>query len=141
MAGDIKIDAGSVLSGIGSLAKDLRSAITGEISPEKKAEILLKTQELENAVETARLQVMIAEASSQDKWTSRARPSFMYVMYTMILASLPMGVLSAYDPSLAKGIAEGMQAWLKAVPTDLWYVFGIGYTGYTVARSKWDKHK
>jgi len=32
-----------------------------------------------------------------------------------------------------------MQAWLTAVPDTLWGVFGIGYTGYTVARSAWDK--
>jgi len=39
--------------------------------------------------------VMLAEAQSQDKWTSRARPSFLYVVYILLLASLPMGLLFA----------------------------------------------
>ena len=31
------------------------------------------------------MSVMLAEANSSDKWTSRARPSFMYVMYILML--------------------------------------------------------
>ncbi|MBW2635998.1 MAG: hypothetical protein JRC86_00480, partial [Deltaproteobacteria bacterium] len=41
-----------------------------------------------------RMSAIIAEAQSSDPWTSRARPSFLYVMYIMILASIPMGILS-----------------------------------------------
>jgi hypothetical protein len=40
---------------------------------------------------------------------------------------------------MATKIAEGLKAWLAAIPNELWAVFGIGYTGYTVARSAWDK--
>jgi hypothetical protein len=85
------------------------------------------------------MSAIIAEAQSSDPWTSRARPSFLYIMYAMILASVPMGALSAFKPEMATQIATGMQSWLKAVPVELWTVFGIGYTGYTVARSAWDK--
>jgi len=85
------------------------------------------------------MSAIIAEAKSSDPWTSRARPSFLYVMYVIILAAIPMGILSAFRSDLATLIAAGMQAWLAAVPNELWAVFGIGYTGYTVARSAWDK--
>ncbi len=85
------------------------------------------------------MSAILAEAKSADPWTSRARPSFLYVMYAMILASIPMGILSVFRPEAAVQIADGMKAWLTAVPNELWAVFGIGYTGYTVARSAWDK--
>ena len=48
------------------------------------------TQEL--AEINARLSAIVAEANSQDPWTSRARPSFLYVVYLMLLArNLPLG--------------------------------------------------
>jgi hypothetical protein len=87
------------------------------------------------------LSAIIAEAKSADPWTSRARPSFLYVMYIFILAAIPMGIISVFSPASAVAVAEGMKAWLNAVPDMLWGVFGTGYLGYTVARSAWDKKK
>ena len=43
-----------------------------------------------------KLSAIIAEANSKDPWTSRARPTFMYVIYLLILSSIPMGVLFAF---------------------------------------------
>ena len=77
------------------------------------------------------MSVMLAEASSPDKWTSRARPSFLYVMYVMILICIPFGILWAFDPHIAERMAEGMRKWLSAIPDGLWATFGIGYGGYT----------
>lgn len=91
-----------------------------------------KNQEIE-------LSAILAEAKSKDPWTSRARPSFLYVMYIMILAAIPMGVLSVFTPTMATQIAVGMKAWLGAIPEELWAVFGIGYLGYTGVRSVFDK--
>jgi len=83
---------------------------------------------------SADMEVMLAEAKSADKWTSRARPSFLYVIYLMILMAVPMGVVAAINPDLATHIAAGMQAWLAAIPDALWTLFGAGYLGYTGAR-------
>jgi len=135
---DINIDGnflGSIFSGIGSLAKDIREAITGDISAEKKAEIAVKTQQLEADIEKARISVMLAEASSQDSWTSRARPSFMYVIYILLLASIPMGIVYAISPQTAANIITGFQGWLKAIPPDLYALFGAGYLGYSGVRT------
>ena len=136
------IDVGGVLSGIGTLAKDLRTAITGKepISADKAAELSLKVQELETNIETARISVMTAEASSADKWTSRARPMFLYVVYIFILASFPMGLTYAFFPLEAKNITIGVNAWLAAIPEGMWVLFGSGYLGYVGARS-YDKAK
>lgn len=80
------------------------------------------------------MSAIIAEAQSEDPWTSRARPSFLYVMYIMILCSLPMGVLSAFKPELAVAISAGAKAWLGAIPSEMWWLFGTGYLGYAVTR-------
>ena len=106
-----------------------------------KAEVALMTAAKDGELKSAEIQLsaILAEAKSSDPWTSRARPSFLYVMYLMILAAIPMGILSAAQPAIAVQIANGMKAWLAAIPESLWAVFGVGYTGYTVARSVWDK--
>ena len=104
-----------------------------------KLELLKMQQSGELDAIKVQMSAILAEAQSSDPWTSRARPSFLYVMYIMILAAIPMGILSAFNPDLAVKIADGLKAWLAAIPEALWAVFGIGYTGYTVARSAWDK--
>lgn len=90
-------------------------------------------------IETA-MTAIIAEAKSADPWTSRARPSFMYVMYTMILTAIPMGILSIFSPESASAIIGGVKAWLAAIPGELWALFGAGYLGYSGMRS-FDKSK
>jgi len=106
-----------------------------------QAKLEMKKMEQSGELEGIKVQMsaILAEAQSADPWTSRARPSFLYVMYIMILAAIPMGILSAFNPDIAVKIADGLKAWLNAIPNELWAVFGIGYTGYTVARSAWDK--
>jgi hypothetical protein len=59
----------------------------------------------------------------------------MYVMYILILCAVPMGILAAFSPATAVSIAQGMQAWLAAIPNALWGTFGTGYAGYIMARS------
>lgn len=81
------------------------------------------------------MSVMLAEAQSTDKWTSRARPSLLYVMYAMILMSIPMGVLWAIEPSYAERVATGLQRWLTAIPDVLWNMFGFCFLGYTGGRT------
>ena len=86
------------------------------------------------------MQAIVAEAQSADPWTSRARPSFLYVMYGLILWSIPMGLIAAVDPQMALGIANGMTAYLRGIPEELYALFGTGYLGYTAART-WGKVK
>jgi hypothetical protein len=94
------------------------------------------SQELETV--QVQLSAIIAEANARDPWTSRARPSFLYVMYAMILWAIPMGLLAAFDPRAARDIAAGMNAYLNGLPEPLYALFGTGYLGYTAAR-QWGK--
>ena len=82
-----------------------------------------------------RMDAIMAEAKSSDPWTSRARPSFFYVMYIYILAAIPMGFLAAYDPTIAANITHGMREFLAAIPEALYNVFIAGFLGYTAART------
>ena len=122
------------------------TSIIDKIIPDKEARAKAKLEllKLEGTQEMrlieARLQAIVAEAQSKDPWTSRARPSFLYIMYVMILWALPMGVLAAFDPGAAKEIAEGMNAYLNGLPEPLYALFGTGYLGYTAAR-QWGKVK
>lgn len=120
------------------------ASIIDKIIPDKEARARAKLEliKLEGTQEMrlieARLQAIVAEAQSKDPWTSRARPSFLYVMYTMILWALPMGVLAAFNPLAAREIAAGMNAYLNGLPEPLYALFGTGYLGYTAAR-QWGK--
>ena len=108
-----------------------------------KLELIKLQGDQEAAVIAVQMQAIVAEAQSVDPWTSRARPSFLYMMYMMymlILWSIPMGLIAAVDPRMATGIAGGMTAYLRGIPEELYAFFGTGYLGYTAART-WGKVK
>jgi len=105
-----------------------------------KLELIKLQGDQEMATIGAQMQAIVAEAQSSDPWTSRARPSFLYVMYALILWAIPMGLIAAADPKLATGIAGGMTAYLRGLPEELYALFGTGYLGYTAART-WGKVK
>ena len=63
-----------VAEGIGTLVKDIRSAITGEPSPEKIAEINTKLLELENLGMQAQSKINEIEAANTNVFVSGWRP-------------------------------------------------------------------
>lgn len=122
------------------------ASIIDKIIPDKEARAKAKLELIKlegthdlRAIE-ARLSAIVAEANSKDPWTSRARPSFLYVMYVLLLTALPMGILAAFHPDIARDIGEGMNAYLGGLPEALYALFGTGYLGYTAAR-QWGKIK
>lgn len=129
---------------IGPIA-DLATNLINRIFPDKdkqateraQAEMALAQMNQEGMLKemATSMSAIIAEAQSTDPWTSRARPSFLYIIYVMILCGLPMGILAAFKPDTATHIAAGMQAWLAAIPDSLWGLFGVGYLGYAGSRT------
>jgi len=77
---------------------------------------------------------------TQDPWTRRARPAFLYVMYALLLCAIPIGLVGAVRPDTAHAIATAMTAYLAGIPEPLYALFGTGYLGYTAAR-QWGKVK
>lgn len=122
------------------------TSIIDRVLPDKDARDKAKLEllKLEGSQELdliqAQLSAIVAEANSKDPWTSRARPSFLYVMYVLLLWALPMGILAAFRPDMAREIAAGMNAYLNGLPEPLYMLFGTGYLGYTAAR-QWGKVK
>ena len=122
------------------------ASIIDKVIPDKEARAQAKLQllELEGTQELkrieAQLSAIIAEANSADPWTSRARPSFLYVMYAIMLFAIPMGVLSAFDADAAARIGGGVTAYLRGLPDEPSALFGTGSLGYTAAR-QWGKVK
>ncbi|WP_260923164.1 holin family protein [Novosphingobium sp. 9] len=105
-----------------------------------KLELLQMQGSQEVKVMEASLSAIVAEANANDPWTSRARPSFLYVMYVMILWALPMGVIGAFSPNTAAAIGRGMTSYLQGLPEALYTLFGTGYLGYSAIR-QWGKAK
>ena len=120
------------------------ASLLDKLIPDPKArdEAKLKLLELQGSQEMeatkTQISAIMAEAQSADPWTSRARPSFLYVMYALLLWAIPMGLIAAAQPQMAKDIASGMNAYLNGIPEPLYALFGTGYLGYTVAR-QWGK--
>lgn len=112
--------------------------------PEQRAKAQLELLKMQQAGELegvkVQLSAIIAEAQSSDPWTSRARPSFLYVVYVLLLASIPMGILTVFNAGAADQLTLGFKAWLGAIPDSILTLFGTVMTGYVVGRS-WEKVK
>jgi len=126
---------------VGPIAKLIDKLIPDPDARDRAKLELLKLQGGQD-METLRTQLsaILTEAQSVDPWTSRARPSFLYVMYALLLWAIPMGLIAAARPEMSEAIAHGMNAYLAGIPDPLYALFGTGYLGYTAARS-WGKAK
>lgn len=133
------------ITGLGSLF-DFGSKLIDKFFPDKveaekmKLELLKMQQNGEFKELEERMKAIYAEATSADPWTSRARPSFMYVIYVLILAAIPFSVLFAFAPAIAGQVVLGFKSWLAAIPDSMLTLFGVGYVGYAGARA-WEKGK
>lgn len=128
--------AGGILGGIGTLVKDVRQAITGEMTSEQQLVLQQKLMDLELAVANGQMEMIKAEASSSDPWTSRARPSFMYIFYFILLT---MGIfvpaLAIWFPIQSTQFYANVKLGFAAIPDSLYTLFGAGYLGYAGCRS------
>jgi hypothetical protein len=108
--------------------------------PAQKAQAAIEMERLKQSGEFKELdsamQAILAEANSQDPWTSRARPSFMYVFYFILLALvIAAPIIGVFKPAEMKTFFENVKFGFEAVPEALWWTFSAGYLGYTTART------
>ena len=82
-----------------------------------------------------RMAAIMAEAQSADPWTSRARPSMLYVFYALILCGIPMGLVAAFSPTTASNIGAGLGAWLGAIPESITDMATFVMSGYIAGRT------
>jgi hypothetical protein len=85
---------------------------------------------------TVQMSAIIAEAQSPDPWTSRARPMFMYVFYSIILFMTMIGpMLGIFFPDKMGLFFMNVTKGFAAIPEDLWWTFSAGYLGYAGLRT------
>ena len=113
--------------------------------PEEKARAKQELTKLEQEGEleqmSVRLSAILAEAKSDDPWTSRARPSFMYVFYLVILSLVIVAPLVGVTyPEQMTLFFDNVSKGFTAIPEELWATFTAGYLGYGAMRS-YDKKK
>ena len=74
-AGTVK----ETLEGVGKLAQDIRSALTGELPPEKRAELTQKLAEIEGKIREGQIEINKIEASSGKLYIAGWRPAVGWV--------------------------------------------------------------
>ncbi len=81
---------------------------------------------------------LAASPRPDDRYIASARPTFLYVIYAILLWSIPIGVLGAFSPVAARNMTAAMTAYFAGLPEPLYTLFGAAYLGYTAAR-QWGK--
>ena len=128
------------LSGIFGIGNKLIDKLFPDPTAKAQAQLeLLKMQQAGELDEMrTQLSAIIAEANSADPWTSRAMPSFLYVVYILLLWSIPMGLVTVFAPDAADKFTLGFGKWMQALPEPILTLFGVVMTGYVAGRS-WEK--
>jgi len=91
------------IEGVGTLAKDMRTVITGEIPAEKRAELESKALEIESAVTKAQIELNRQEAEHSSIFVAGWRPFLGWVCglaiaYAYILQPILSGFLKIEIP-------------------------------------------
>jgi len=108
--------------------------------PEARAKARLELVRLQAEGQTrdieARMSAIVMEAKSSDPWTSRARPSFMYVFYLILIVNaVIVPTAGVFAPEAVTAYQSGLAAAFAAIPAELWTTFTVGYLGYAGART------
>ena len=128
------------LGGLFSIGGKLIDKLFPDPADKARAQLELLRLQQSGELEEVKVQLsaIMAEASSADPWTSRARPSFLYVVYVLLLWSIPMGALTIFAPEAAAKFTFGFGKWMSALPEPILTLFGVVMTGYVAGRS-WEK--
>jgi hypothetical protein len=124
---------GDLMKGAGELAKDLREAITGDISSDKKAELLDKVtslclilEQLQVKVQELQSKIIIAEAQGKSWLQRNWRP--------LLMAEFGIIIGNNYIISPWLKILFGWNV-IMDIPPDMWGLLKIGVGGYIVGRT------
>lgn len=118
------------LEGAGSFARDVRAAITGDIDPEKLAELQAQAAELDAASMQAQAEINKAEAQHSSLFVAGWRP---FLGWT--------GGLSLFYQFLLRPLLTGLAGLdMPPVETEALYPIILGMLGLGGMRS-WEKYK
>lgn len=123
----------AVAGGLLDIGGELIDRLFPDPAEKDKARKELKRLEQEGELEelSTRMSAIMSEAESNDPWTSRARPSFMYVFYVVILSLVIVApILGIFYPDQMQTFFGNVGLGFKAIPQELWWTFTSGYLGY-----------
>ena len=125
---------GEITKGLGSLAKDVRAAITGELSQEDKAKVEQKLLDLQDKAQDVgqrlfEVQGDIVKAEAQgESWLQRNwRPVLMMSIVAIVVNNY---ILVPYGQMFFPGNVAVLD-----LPPALWDLMKIGVGGYVVGRT------
>lgn len=127
-----------LLSGIFEVGKGLIDKLLPDPEAKAKAQMDLLTMQQTGELKEleTRMSAILAEASSADPWTSRARPSFLYVFYFIILSMTVVApIVGVLNPAAMDVYFANVGKGFAAIPEELWWTFTAGYLGYAGART------
>lgn len=127
-----------LVGGIMDIGKSLIDRLFPDPEQRAKAEMeLYQMQAAGQLKETeVRLSAIMEEARSADPWTSRARPTFMYVFYLVIVCLVMVApIIGVFHPEQMKAFFSNVQYGFAAIPEEMWWTFTVGYLGYSGART------
>lgn len=116
----------TTLNGVGDAAIKIRQAITGDLPPEKKAELEMKLAELDKAIMTAQSNVIIAEAQGSSWLQRNWRPLLMLVIIIIVANNF---ILFPYAQIFTDKVK------ILDLPDKLWTLMEIGVGGYIASRA------
>lgn len=127
-----------IAAGLFDVAKGLIDKLIPD--PEANAAAQLKLMELDQNGRLTELQLqmsaIVAEANSTDPWTSRARPSFMYLFYMIIIFMVMVApILGVFYPDKMDLFFMNVSKGFTAIPDALWMTFSAGFLGYTGSKT------
>lgn len=128
-----------VVGGIFEVGKELIQRLFPNPEERAKHEMeLLKMQQSGELTElSTRMSAIVTEANSNDPWTSRARPSFMYLFYFVILNLVVVApFVGIFFPAEMETFFKNVDMGFQAIPEELWWTFSAGYLGYAGLRTR-----
>jgi len=126
LGGTTAAGVSATLNGVGDAAIKLREAITGDLPPEKKAELELRYAELDKAITEARSNVIMAEAQGQSWLQRNWRPLLMLVIIVIVANNY---ILYPYLSIFTDKVR------VLDLPDKLWALMEIGVGGYILGRT------
>jgi roadblock/LC7 domain-containing protein len=117
---------GDIFTGAGKFAGDIRQAVTGDISAEKKAELAIKAQEIEAALATAQTEVNKIEASSSNLFVAGWRPMVGWICALGLAYAVMLEPLIAFVARLAGYQGEFPKLDGDILNTTLFGMLGLG---------------
>ena len=129
----INLNVGEAITGVGKLAQEIKSLITGEPTPEKQAALQTKVMELQGQAEAAdgavrdlQKQVLIAEITGESWLQQNWRPILMLVIVAIVANNY---IIVPYLQLFS------LPAKVLELPEKLWNLMTLGVSGYIVGRS------